>query len=183
VKSLVVGGCLPRGRTLGCIFPLKPFPCLPISSYERESIDMTISSVSPVSTVPDSSYQNGVQQRQSEFQQLAQALWTGNLSNAQSAYNALTQNSSSPTSPSNSNSEVAQDWTALGQALQSGDLSSAQQAFSKLQTDAASTSSSGSAQAPAQGAHRGHHHHHHVDSNQTTSSTSSTTGSLINVTA
>src|SRR5712692_4050019 len=113
---------------------------------------MTLSSISSVSTIPDSSFQSGVQQRRSEFRQLAQALQSGDLGAAQSAYDTLTQNSSSKTPQSNPNNVLAQDFAALGKSVQSGDLSGGQQAFAKLQKDATSISSSGSAQA-AHGTH------------------------------
>jgi hypothetical protein len=111
-------------------------------------------SLSPINSLSSSfadSFQN-VQQRRSAFQQLGQALQSGDLGAAQTAFSLLTQNAPSSTSQSN---PLAQDVSAIGQALQSGDLKGAQTAFAKLQQDAQS-------QGP-QRAHHGGHHHHHVE--------------------
>ncbi len=84
------------------------------------------------------------QQRRTLFQQLGQSLQSGNLGQAQQAWNTLAQNQPAGASASG---PVAQDLQAVGQALQSNDLQGAQQAFAKLQTDMQAV--------------RGHHHHHH----------------------
>ena len=115
------------------------------------------------------------QQNQQNFQQLASALQSGNLGQAQSAYSSLTANlpNGGNGSQSNSNSPFAQ----LGQALQSGNLQSAQQAFQTLQSQ-----------------HSGHHHRHGGGGGEsggasasTSSSASSnsggTIGSLLDTTA
>ena len=72
------------------------------------------------------------QQSRQNYNQLDQALKSGNLSAAQQAYTALSANSPNASNP---NSPLAQ----IGQALQTGNLSAAQTAFSGL--------------------HAGHHHH------------------------
>ena len=69
------------------------------------------------------------QQRQQDFQALAQALKTNDLTGAKAAYASLTGSGSSSAS-SNPNSPLAQ----LGQALQNGDLGAAQQALSALRS-------------------------------------------------
>lgn len=68
------------------------------------------------------------QQRRQDFQQLSQALQSGNLSGAQSAFAALSAGRSSQAA-SNPNSLFSQ----LGQALQGGNLAAAQQAFAQIQ--------------------------------------------------
>jgi hypothetical protein len=116
---------------------------------------MTISGVSSCS-----SYDPAMQQMSSRFAQarqafddLGNALQSGDLSDAQSAFAALTQigadgsqgaNASRPADPNN---PIANDLSAVGQALQSGDLKAAQSAFQKVQRD-------------LQVSHRGRHHHH-----------------------
>jgi hypothetical protein len=91
------------------------------------------------------------QQFQKEFQQLGQALQSGNLSAAQSDFATLQQNLTSTnatSSPSAANS-LTQAFSQLGKDLQSGNLSAAQQAFSTVRQDA-----------QTQGT-QSHHHHHH----------------------
>lgn len=104
------------------------------------------------------------QQGQQDFKSLADALQSGDLSGAQSAFAALLQlfpNSSSPAnnqtqsaatssaaSSSNGTNSITNDLGALGQAIQSGDLAGAQNDFSKLMQDIKLIGG-------------GHHHHHH----------------------
>ena len=97
---------------------------------------MTISAVSPFSASQTSNYQNYRQ----AFGQLTNALQSGNLSAAQSAYNTL---ASSPAAQGTG--PFAQALQQIGQDLQSGDLRDAQQALASLQQQ--------------QQAH-GYHHHH-----------------------
>lgn len=77
-----------------------------------------------------SNLQNLNQPQQSEFQQLAQALQSGNLSSAQQVFGALI--GSTKTSGLQS-VQLTQDLNKLGSALQSGNLSSARQAYSTVQ--------------------------------------------------
>jgi len=78
------------------------------------------------------------------FQQLSQALASGNLSAAQQAYAAIQQNAPQGAAAQNGQGSTQQNaFAALGQALQAGDLAAAQQAFAQLQRAG------------------GHHHHHH----------------------
>ncbi len=75
------------------------------------------------------------QTRQSDLQQLGQALGSGNLAGAQTAYNNIVSlGQGGPFSSGNpfKANQREQDFTAVGQALQSGDLAGAQQAFSSL---------------------------------------------------
>jgi soluble cytochrome b562 len=117
---------------------------------------------------------NNFQQMQGTFQQLTQALQSGNLSAAQSAFTALTKNApaAGASSPNGTNPMTA-DFQALGQALQSGNVSNAQAAFSKLQSDAQALATPSTH----------HHRRHHNDSGESTSGSSSSSGigSLLNI--
>ena len=98
---------------------------------------MTISAISSSNVSAISTFQ---QDRQA-FNQLANALQSGDLTAAQNAYNTL---ASSPMAQGNS--PFAQAIQQIGQDLQAGDASSladAQKVLSSLQQA------------------RGHHHHHH----------------------
>ena len=81
---------------------------------------------------------NSFQQRASDFQELAQALQSGDLAGAQQAFSALTQLASN-SGGSAGRGALAQDFNAIGQALQSGNLSAAQQAFATFQQDLEAT--------------------------------------------
>jgi soluble cytochrome b562 len=112
-----------------------------------------------------------------QFKQLADALDSGDLSDAQQAYADLSQLQDSGQGPSaNSNSPLAKVLGQIGQSLQSGDLTGAQQSLQSFQQ--------------ARGGH--HHHGHHGGASaapQTTPPTSNTTtsstdpGSVVDVTA
>jgi outer membrane protein assembly factor BamD (BamD/ComL family) len=102
--------------------------------------------------------QNPFQQIKQDFEQLASALQSGDLSGAQSDYSNIQQilqanpgASSSSTSSTGSNT-LQTDFAALGQALQSGNLNTAQNAFDNLQSDfqASRTTAGTGAGAPAQ---------------------------------
>ncbi len=85
------------------------------------------------------------QTRQTDLQQLGQALAQGNLSGAQTAFNNIvTLGQSGPSANGNPflNSQREQDFNAIGQALQNGDLAGAQQAFATLQNSAVNQQSS-----------------------------------------
>jgi hypothetical protein len=75
------------------------------------------------------------QTRGTDLGQLGQALTSGNLSDAQTAYNNIVSlGQSGPFAGGNPFKLTGreQDFTAVGQALQSGDLAGAQQAFQSL---------------------------------------------------
>ncbi len=102
----------------------------------------------------------------SEFQQLAQDLQSGNLSQAQSDFTALSQNfpglsqnSAIPTAAAGNN-PIAQTFAQLGQDLQAGNLQGAQQDFATLQQDLQQSSPQV----------HGHRHHHHAEDSQGSSS-------------
>jgi hypothetical protein len=89
---------------------------------------MSIDAISSTSAIPP------YRQTRTDFQSLSQALQSGNLSAAQSAYAALQQDQQNGPQPP-AGSPLANDFNALGQALQSGDLTGAQQAFASLKSD------------------------------------------------
>jgi hypothetical protein len=70
------------------------------------------------------------QQQRTEFQQLTQGLQSGNLSSAQQAFGALTNNASNSGLLS---MQLSRDRSKLGSALQSGNLAGARQAYSSVQ--------------------------------------------------
>jgi hypothetical protein len=110
------------------------------------------------------------QQLKTEFQQLGQDLQSGNLTQAQQDYAALSQNL--PNGSQATTNPVLQALTQLGQDLQSGNLQAAQQDYATVQQDAQQ-------QASQVGGHHGHHHHH-FESSQSPSSSSSSSGNSVN---
>ena len=120
---------------------------------------MSISALSALTTnsVQSSSSQPNVRQA---FNQLVSSLDSGNLSDAQQAYSALSELQSSSQS-SSSNTPFAKALNQIGQALQNGDLSGAH--LASLQQGRA-----------------GHHHHgQHADgANPSTASQSASTPPL-----
>jgi hypothetical protein len=92
---------------------------------------MSVSAIFPSSALNQANnLQNANQQRRTEFQQLTQALQSGNLTNAQQAFGTLTKNATNSGVPS---LQLTQDLTALRSALQSGDLAGARDAYSAVQ--------------------------------------------------
>ncbi len=94
---------------------------------------MSISALSSnlVTDLSQPQWQNPFKEIRQDFQQLASALQSGDLSGAQTAYSSIQQllqantNSSSSSSPNT----LQSDFAALGQALSSGSLTQAQSAF------------------------------------------------------
>jgi DNA-binding FadR family transcriptional regulator len=116
-------------------------------------------SISPLSTnllsdLSQQHRQNPFQEIKQDFSQLASALQSGNLTDAQSAYSNIqqllggNQNSSSSNTSSSGSNPIQNDFAALGQALQSGNLTQAQSAFSQLQTDVQSVRQANQNQTP-----------------------------------
>lgn len=112
--------------------------------------------------------QSRFQQIQQQFSALGNALSTGNLQGAQTAFASLQalqpQPNGQSTSPATSNSQTPQNGfqsalASLGQSLSTGDLSGAQKAFSQLQSLAKTQ-------------HKGHHHHRDSDGGSSSSSSS-----------
>jgi len=112
------------------------------------------------------------------FQQLEQALQSGNLSGAQQAFAALQQlmpNLSAGNQTQNGQQGGSQglfrtDFNAIGQALKSGDLSAAKAAFTKLQQDIQSVNKG----------HKVHHHHPNMGGSQNSIPSSNGSSSLTN---
>jgi hypothetical protein len=77
-----------------------------------------------------SSVQNANQQQKTAFQQLTQALQSGDLTIAQQAFSALTN---SATNSGLRSAQLTQELGKLGSALQSGNLAGAKQAYSTTQ--------------------------------------------------
>ncbi len=107
------------------------------------------------------------QQRNDAMNSLDQALGSGDLTSAQTAFSAL--QSLAPQggkAPGGSDSPFAKDMAAVSSALQSGDMATAQSAFATLKQDMA--------------AHKGHHHHGGTQAPQ--SATTPTDGSTTSTT-
>ncbi len=99
---------------------------------------------------------NPFQEVKQDFEQLAGALQSGDLSEAQSAYSSIqqvlqgVQGTSNTNAGSNNPDTLQTDFATLGQALQSGNLTQAQSAFAQLENDfQANQPSTGGAGAPA----------------------------------
>jgi hypothetical protein len=110
---------------------------------------MSISAVSSSSlSQPLQSY---FQTRKSDMQQLGEALSSGNLANAQTAYNSInTLGQAGPFSNGHPfiSQQREQDFNVIGEALQSGDLAGAQQAFATLESSFHHSGPLGPAPAP-----------------------------------
>jgi hypothetical protein len=129
---------------------------------------MSVSSITSNSNLNQSDWQNNFQQLRKEFEALAGALQSGDLTGAQNAFADLQklQPSSSPANSAQTNGQgggqLAADFKALGDALQKGDMDSARTAFAKLQQD-------------AQSIHHHRHHRHHASGTQDAGSNAATT--------
>ena len=134
---------------------------------------MSVDSINSTSGAYSQSIQSGqasaFKQRRQDFNALSQALDSGDLAGAQSAFAALQQSmqnvSQGQGGQKTGQNNVQDAMTALEKALSSGDLSGAQNAFATLKQDMQNAGQ----------AH--HHHHHHADSTQQSATTSVTTGS------
>jgi hypothetical protein len=150
---------------------------------------MSVAGISSTGALAQSGFISTLQQRRNDFQQLAQALQSGDLSGAQAAFSDLTSLNQNRGVQS-ANSTISNDFSAIGQALQSGDLAGAQQAFATLQQDVQSAfqQSGGSAQSSqqvtqqAQQSQAAHHHRHHHVGNPSQNSASDATGDSLTVT-
>ena len=126
---------------------------------------MSISSVNSATNSYWNYLQGGFSQPIQDFQGLASAVQSGNLSSAQTALNAFQQdiqnNSKGPLAAalSDPNSQISKDFQALQKAVQSNDVSGAQSALAALKQDFKSIH---------------HHHHHHNADNDGTQSTTNT---------
>jgi hypothetical protein len=99
--------------------------------------------------------QNPFRQIRQDFRELASAVQSGDLPDAQAAYSSIeqllqaNQTASDGNASSNGPNTLQSDFAALGQALQAGDLTGAQGALSQLQSDSQAARSSRSAGAAA----------------------------------
>jgi outer membrane protein assembly factor BamD (BamD/ComL family) len=132
-----------------------------------------IASSSIFQLLSSQSTQSPYQNFKQEFQQLGQALQSGNLTQAQSDFAALQPSSgqSTATSTQTNASPIATAFQQLSQDLQSGNLTAAQQDYSTIQQDFQQQAASG-----ASG--HAHHHHHHSGGSQDSSSTQNTLSQL-----
>jgi hypothetical protein len=124
-----------------------------VSERNIEEILMSTSAVSSSSLYDQ--LQSFFQTRTSDVQQLGQALSSGNLSAAQTAFSNLTTlGQSGPFASGDTfrNSQREQDFNAIGQALQNNDLAGAQSAFQSLLE---TSQGGGAAGGTAQGANGG----------------------------
>ncbi|HVN94863.1 MAG TPA: hypothetical protein VMT62_00390 [Syntrophorhabdaceae bacterium] len=129
---------------------------------------MSISSISSSTDV----YRNQFQQIRKDFTSLQSSLSSSDLTGAQSAYAALTQDLQNVNQTrTTTNTQASTDLAAVGTALQSGDLAGAQSAFGTLTQDLQNVNQIQGGQQT----HKGHHHHHHYsDNSQNANSTLST---------
>ncbi len=115
------------------------------SVFSRMSVTMAIAALSTAGFSQYVAASSNVSASQQAWQSLQQSLASGNLSAAQTAFNAysqLNQNLSATSgSNSSSSSQLSMDMKALGSAISSGDLSTAQSAFATVQSDMKSTPS------------------------------------------
>jgi hypothetical protein len=98
--------------------------------------------------------QSFFQARNSDVQQLGQALQSGNLSAAQTAYNNITSLAQGGPFANGDAFRIPQreqDFSAIGQALQNGDLAGAQSAFAALRATGRGTTTPAQNGGPAQG--------------------------------
>jgi len=115
-------------------------------------------SVSGISSVNYNPYQIGsASTLQQQFQQLGQALQSGNLSAAQSDFAtlqaAVSQPSATTSATSSAPNTIGQAFNQLAADLQSGNLSAAQKDYSTVQQDLQNS------QGTIAGRHFSHHHH------------------------
>ncbi len=121
-------------------------------------------SVSSATSSVGSTQQSQWAQTKSLWDQLGQALQSGDLAGAQKAFAALqakapqgAASQAQGAAASNGQGNSSQNpMSALASALQSGNLAAAQQAFSQIQQT------------------QGHHHHHHHHGSQSSTSTPTT---------
>jgi outer membrane protein assembly factor BamD (BamD/ComL family) len=106
--------------------------------------------------------QSNFQAIKTEFEQLGQDLQSGNLTQAQQDFGALSQNF--PSAAQSSTSPALQAFTQLGQDLQSGNLSAAQKDYTTLQQDTQQQNSG------LIHGHRGHHQYQPQGSQSSSSS-------------
>ena len=129
---------------------------------------MSVNSIfgSTSSSSPD--WTSKIQQQKEYYDQLAQALQSGDLAAAQKAFAGLQKGMPQTSQASTQTSQMKTDMDSLAKALQSGDVSAAKTAFAAVQQDMKT-------------GHKGHHGHHGapeaVNSSTTSDSTTTATDS------
>lgn len=155
---------------------------------------MSVAGISSTNALTQPSFFASFQQRRNDFQELSQALQSGDLANAQTAFTDLSNlNQNSPLAQRFANSQAGKDFAAIGQALQSGDLDGAQQAFATFQQDVKAAFQQRFQPQPTQHAqqtqaadqqpsvhHHHNHHHHHAANGEDENSSSN--GDSISIT-
>jgi len=117
----------------------------------------------PNSQTPQNTPSN-FQTIKTEFEQLGQDLQSGNLTQAQQDFSALSQNI--PSTAQSSTNPALQAFTQLGQDLQSGNLQAAQKDYTTVQQDTQQQNSG------LVHGHRGHFHYQSENSQSSSSSSS-----------
>lgn len=126
---------------------------------------MSVSSVNAGNAATVGQFQNRGQGPGAAFRQLVQAIKSGNLDAAQSAYDSLTSQLPTSSQPSGGTSDSSQNsfqqfLQQVGTDLQNGDIQGARQALNSLD-ESAKTGKAG-----------GHHHHHGGGAIQASTTTS-----------
>lgn len=157
---------------------------------------MSVAGISSTNALAQPSFFANFQQRRNDFQELSQALQSGDLDSAQAAFTDLSNlNQNSPLAQRFASSQIGKDFAAIGQALQSGDLDGAQQAFATFQQDVKTafqqrfqgfqpqpTQQAQQTQATDQQSSVHHRHHHHHHSTNGDNDNSSSNGDSISIT-
>ncbi|MBF0474381.1 MAG: hypothetical protein HQK59_00905 [Deltaproteobacteria bacterium] len=124
------------------------------------------------------------QQRKQDFNALATALSSGDITSAKSAFATLQKDmpnlSQSQTGQQTTQNTLQNDITALQTALTAGDSTGIQTALSTLKQDSQNIGQSQDGQQAGQTHHR-HHHHHHYQTNDAQSNGTVTAATLSNV--
>ena len=96
-----------------------------------------ISSTSPYAGAPPQISSQQIQQMKQNWQDLSQALQSGDITSAQQAFSSIqsAQQQMGGQLPGGAKGQLASDFNSLSSALQSGDVTAAQKAFSTLQSD------------------------------------------------
>jgi hypothetical protein len=139
-----IGQALQSGDLAGAQAAFAALTARPSPQESTPAAVVNISGAQPSPTTatdnPSSIYQQLQafrQQRQSDLAQLGQALQSGDLAGAQTAFDTLTalgQAGPNKDGQTFARSDRNQDFQAIGQALQSGDLAGAQAAFAALKS-------------------------------------------------
>jgi hypothetical protein len=145
---------------------------VPLRETETRRSNMSISGISSSDNQYSTAVQDAATQRRQDAQALADALKSGDLAAAQSAFASLQALQSSSASGQAQNGQSSgpaaqnSNLQPLAGALQSGDLSGAQAAFAALQKG-----------------HHGHHHRHMKAAEPTAATASSTSNPASDATA